>query len=143
VFLLYGVWVRSTGSRRVRALPSDAAGRTMSAYSTTPSLILTGTLVVLTTALAMARGGFQASALGAVASVAVRTAADRTVRSGSLRSIMSSCGGRLGSQPPSDSGIHGLNDEGGRELVPRECLGRAYAAAPTRPRLSGRFLVLT
>ncbi len=59
----------------------------MSTYSTTPSLILTGTLVVLTTALAMAGGGFQASAVGARANIAARIAAGRAAQSVSLPSI--------------------------------------------------------
>src|SRR5205085_5970024 len=44
------------------ALPEESAGRTMSRYRTVPSLIVTGTLVVLTTELATGAAGLQAIA---------------------------------------------------------------------------------
>src|SRR3954447_21278919 len=52
----------------------------MSTYRTTPSLIPTGTFVVFTTELAIALGGFQASAEGAPTNSAVRAAAERIAR---------------------------------------------------------------
>jgi hypothetical protein len=47
-FLLYGVWVRTTGKRPAAGLPSAVAGRKTSANSLVPSRITIGTSFVRT-----------------------------------------------------------------------------------------------